>query len=108
MDNITHSLTGLMMARAGLAPKGERGVTLLLLLAVNAPDIDVVLGIPGTLSSLEFHRGYTHALALAPLMAILPVLLAHWIQAAAFTWRNYAVSLIGVLCMRETRDAQLM
>jgi inner membrane protein len=97
MDNVTHTLTGLMMARAGLARKGERGATLLLLLAVNVPDIDVVLGLPGNLNYLVFHRGYTHALALAPVMAILPVLLAHWIKGAALSWRGYGVSLIGVL-----------
>jgi inner membrane protein len=84
-----------MMARAGLAR--ERGATLVLLLAVNAPDIDVVLGFPGTLNSLVFHRGYTHAFALAPVMAIFPVLIAHWIQGASLNKRNYIASLLGVL-----------
>jgi inner membrane protein len=98
MDNITHTLTGLMMARAGLARKGERGATLVILLAANAPDIDVVMGaIPGSLSYLQYHRGYTHALAMAPVMAILPLLLAYWIQRATLDWHNYAASLLGVL-----------
>jgi inner membrane protein len=103
MDNITHTLTGLMMARAGLAHlgpdgKAERGATLVILLAVNAPDIDVVMGgIPGSLNYLQYHRGYTHALAMAPILAILPLLLAYWIQHAKLDWRNYTASLIGVL-----------
>lgn len=97
MDNVTHTLTGLMLARAGLARKGERGATLLLLLAVNAPDIDVIMGLPGGLNYIQFHRGYTHSLALAPVVALLPVLLAHWIQGAALNWRGYGVALIGVL-----------
>src|SRR5579871_3251182 len=98
MDNITHTLTGLMMARAGLARKGERGATLVILLAANAPDIDVVVaGLPGGLRYLEYHRGYTHALLMAPVMALLALMIGHWIQKARLNWFNYGASLLAVL-----------
>ena len=48
MDNLTHTLTGLMMARAGLAKPGQRGGALMIMLAANAPDMDVLWsGLPG-------------------------------------------------------------
>ncbi|HEY4362038.1 MAG TPA: metal-dependent hydrolase [Bryobacteraceae bacterium] len=98
MDNVTHTLTGLMMARAGLARKGEHGATLVILLAANAPDIDVVVaGLPGGLRYLEYHRGYTHALLMAPVMALLALLLGYWIQRAKLDWFNYGASLLAVL-----------
>ena len=42
MDNITHSLTGLMLSRAGLNRISPEA-TWVLLLAANAPDIDEFL-----------------------------------------------------------------
>lgn len=98
MDNLTHTLTGLMMARVGLGRTTERGGTLMMMLAVNAPDSDLVMaGLPGGLSYIEYHRGYTHSLALAPVMALLPLLLAHWIKGASINWRSYLACMIGVL-----------
>ena len=39
MDNLTHSLVGLMLARAGLEKTTPRG-TAMMVLAANAPDAD--------------------------------------------------------------------
>jgi len=39
MDNITHTLVGLMLSRAGL-DRGEKGTPLMIMLAANAPDMD--------------------------------------------------------------------
>ena len=98
MDNLTHSLTGLMMARVGLGRTADKGGTLMMLLAVNVPDCDVaVSGLPGGLSYFEYHRGYTHALALAPVMALAALLLARWIRGASINWRSYGACVIGVL-----------
>lgn len=59
MDNLTHSLFGLTLARA--APgRAWRGTSLTLLLASNAPDIDIVTTAGGSLNYLEWHRGPTH------------------------------------------------
>ena len=77
MDNVTHTLTGLMLARAGLGGK-TKGATVMMLLAVNAPDMDVVSWLGGTLTYLEHHREYTHALAFAPLVALVPFALVRF------------------------------
>ena len=97
MDNITHTLTGLMMARAGLARTTPRGGTLMMMLAANVPDIDVVFGLPGGLAYMEYHRGYAHSLLLAPAMAVIPLLLAHWIRGASVSWKAWLACLLGVL-----------
>lgn len=97
MDNLTHTLTGLMMARAGLARTTPRGGTLMMMLAANVPDIDVVFGLPGGLAYMEYHRGYAHSLLLAPVMAVIPLLLAHWIRGASISWKAWLACLLGVL-----------
>ena len=72
MDNLTHSLFALTLARSPLARAG-RGTTATLLLASNAPDIDIVTTVGGAISYLKWHRGPTHGpfgvLALAILTA---------------------------------------
>jgi inner membrane protein len=70
MDNLTHSLVGLMLARVGLNRLGP-GATALVIVGANLPDIDVVTAIAGRLSYLEYHRGWTHSFALAPVLALL-------------------------------------
>lgn len=59
MDNLTHSLFGLTLARTPLGRAG-RGATTALLLASNAPDVDIVVTAGGAANYLEFHRGPTH------------------------------------------------
>ena len=60
MDNVTHSLFALTLARTPLGRAG-RGTTAALLLASNAPDIDVVAAFRGGAASyLQWHRGPTH------------------------------------------------
>ena len=95
MDNITHTLTGLMMSRAGLNRLAPRA-TPLLMLAANIPDIDVLSWLWGTANYLHYHRWYTHALLLIPAMAVLPVLIMRLFTRGAFDWkRQYLVSFIG-------------
>lgn len=59
MDNLTHSLFALTLARTPLGRAG-RGTTATLLLASNAPDIDIVTTAGGALTYLKWHRGPTH------------------------------------------------
>jgi membrane-bound metal-dependent hydrolase YbcI (DUF457 family) len=59
LDNLTHTLFGATLARAAFARRG-RGTAAALLLASNAPDIDVVTALDGALSYLAWHRGPTH------------------------------------------------
>jgi membrane-bound metal-dependent hydrolase YbcI (DUF457 family) len=59
MDNITHTLFAVTLARAGLGRAG-RGATAALIVASNAPDIDIVATIGGAQAYLQWHRGPTH------------------------------------------------
>lgn len=110
MDNLTHSLFGLTLARTPLGRAG-RGTTAALLLASNAPDIDIVVTAGGTANYLEFHRGPTHG----PLGVVgLALVVAALVWAGRRRWdRNaavhpadppasflmlWAVAAIGVVC----------
>jgi inner membrane protein len=97
MDNLTHSLTGLMLARAGLGRTTERGGTLMLVLAANAPDIDGLALLGGSGAYLDYHRGLLHSFMLAPVMALLALLLAKWIRNASISWMTWLACLLGVL-----------
>jgi inner membrane protein len=92
MENLTHTLVGLMMARCGLAKNTTHGGGMMML-AANMPDIDTIAWFGGPLTYIEYHRGYAHALASAPLMALIPILLVR----AGMSSRTYLASLAGVL-----------
>ena len=100
MDNITHTLVGLMLSRAGL-DRGEKGAPLMIMLAANAPDMDTYqLSSPTVSTYLQVHRGYTHALPFAPLVALVPLLLVKAFTRTRFTLvtlATYAGCLIAVL-----------
>jgi inner membrane protein len=72
MDNLTHSLVGLMMSRAGLN-RGERGSAAMIVVAANIPDVDGYPFFYDPLRYLQVHRGYPHALVFAPVMAMLAI-----------------------------------
>ena len=96
MDNITHSLTGLALARAGLDRICPRA-TLLLVLSANAPDADIVSLAGGQLKHLEIHRGYTHSLIGLPFMALLAVAVVAAIYRERLPWlRAWLVCCVGV------------
>ena len=61
MDTLTHTLFALTLGRTSLGRAG-RGTTTALVLASNAPDIDIVALAGGTWSYLKWHRGPTHGL----------------------------------------------
>ncbi len=96
MDNVTHSLTGFALARAGLDRWCPRA-TLLLLLSANAPDCDILSLTQGQLAYLEAHRGYTHSLLLAPVMALVCVVVTAAIYREKLPWlKAWLVCLIGL------------
>src|SRR6516225_438077 len=96
MDPLTHSATGLFLSRAGfnrLSPYA----TPILILAANAPDIDVVSALGGQLNYLKYHRHLTHAIVMAPLMALLPLLIVRFFARAPVHWKGaYLISLAAV------------
>jgi inner membrane protein len=96
MDPLTHSATGLFLGRAGLHRFSPQA-TWILVLAANAPDIDIVTLAGGQLNYLNYHRHLTHSLAAWPLMALLPVLAVRLFTRKPFRWLGaYAISLVAV------------
>jgi len=75
MDNLTHSLVGLTVAKAGLE-RLSPGATTLCVLAANAPDSDiVVLAFGDRWTFLHHHRGITHAIVgVITLAIVLPLI----------------------------------
>ena len=97
MDNLAHTLTGLMMSRCGLGKTLPRGGPVLLMLAANVPDVDVFASLGNPVKYLEVHRGYTHAVAFSPLLALLPLLVVCLITKTRPTWLAWVASWAGVL-----------
>ena len=96
MDPLTHSATGLFLGRAGLN-RFSRQAPWILVLAANAPDIDIVTLAGGQLAYLNYHRHLTHSLAAWPVMALLPVLAVRLFTREPFRWLGaYAISLVAV------------
>jgi inner membrane protein len=66
VDNLTHTLFAITVARtlgrSGRSGRSGRGTTAALILASNAPDIDIVAATGGSVSYLQWHRGPTHGL----------------------------------------------
>jgi membrane-bound metal-dependent hydrolase YbcI (DUF457 family) len=109
MDNVTHTLFALTLARTRLG-RGGRGMTAALILASNAPDIDIVATLGGTANYLAWHRGPTHGpLGVAGLGALTAGIVWGWhrfagrnrraeaaVAPAAAFHRLLMVSMIGV------------
>jgi inner membrane protein len=94
LDNVTHTLLGVALARAG-AGRRTPGAAWTLALGCNAPDVDIVSGLFGTVAYLDHHRGFTHAFAFAPLLAApLAAVMARW---RGGTFRaHFLLALLGI------------
>ncbi|MBI2678292.1 MAG: metal-dependent hydrolase [Candidatus Koribacter versatilis] len=68
MEPITHLLTGACLARAGFNRKTALATTVMVL-AAEAPDLDIVAYFGGSVTGFQHHRGITHTLAGVPLIA---------------------------------------
>jgi inner membrane protein len=61
VDNVTHTLFGLALAKTGLERSTPKA-TLALLIGANLPDLDLLAWFGGHISYLNYHRGLSHAL----------------------------------------------
>jgi inner membrane protein len=95
VDNVTHTLTGLMLARCGMDRKVTRAAGLMMI-AANLPDVDGISIFKPELY-LQWHRGYTHALAFSPVVALIPPLLLLLFRKQRITFWAWLFSWIGVL-----------
>jgi inner membrane protein len=97
MDPLTHTATGLFLSRSGLKRLTPLA-TPILLIAANAPDIDIVSAAGGPLSYLHYHRYLTHALVAAPVMALLSVAVVRAAARKPIRWLGaWIAATIGVL-----------
>jgi inner membrane protein len=96
MDNLTHTAIGLFLSRAGLGRWSPRA-TPIVILAANAPDIDVLSAVGGGLNYLHYHRHFTHSLLAMPILALTVVLLVKLIGRKPVHWLGaLGAALIGV------------
>ncbi|HYA16163.1 MAG TPA: metal-dependent hydrolase [Bryobacteraceae bacterium] len=96
MDNLTHSLVGLFLARAGCKYATPRG-TAIMVLAANAPDSDVVCTLGGAASYIHWHRHITHSLIAVPVMALLTVAVVRWVGRRPVRWLPaFLIAMLGV------------
>jgi inner membrane protein len=70
MDNVTHTLAAVALSHTGLNRK-TRFATLTLIVGANLPDIDLVAALGGGVTYLNYHRGFTHSILGAALLATL-------------------------------------
>ena len=96
MDNITHSVTGILLSRAGLNRLTPQAPWILFL-AANAPDIDVVSAFGGSLNYLHYHRYITHSLVMLPVLPLVCVLAVRLVSRKPLNWLGaYFIAFIGV------------
>lgn len=68
MDNLTHTLTGFALSQAGLKRK-TRYAAWALVIGSNLPDVDGVTRFWGSAAYLKYHRGITHSILGAAVLA---------------------------------------
>jgi inner membrane protein len=95
LDNLTHSLIGLFLARAGLKHVTPRG-TAIMVLAANAPDFDAVSWFGGS-AYIHWHRNITHSLIAIPFMALLSVGIVRWLGRKQVRWlAAFLIAMVAV------------
>lgn len=95
MDLLTHLMTGFLVAHTAGRPQ-HPGSTAAVMLASIAPDVDLVPALFDPRYLLIWHRGPTHSLLLAPLIAAVVVAVGR-----VFAWwrwsPTYALALMAVI-----------
>ena len=101
MDNVTHTLFALTLARTRIG-RGGRGTTMALVLGSNAPDIDIVAALGGSANYLAWHRGPTHG----PLGIVgLGLITASLVWVGPRSWGQSARSRLAAACLAEVQSA---
>lgn len=96
MDNLTHTLTGLALTRAGLN-RWHPQAAILMMLSANAPDADIVTIARGPLAYFQAHRGITHSIVAVPVMALLCVLVVGAFTRSMRGWKAaWGMCIVGV------------
>jgi inner membrane protein len=95
MDNLTHALSGALIARA-TAPTPQPGVTIPLgrrialgTIAASLPDLDIVFSLLSPLTYLYNHRGITHSFVMLPVWSFIFAWLCAKLWRGGPGWRAY-------------------
>jgi inner membrane protein len=97
LDNLTHSLVGLFLARLGFKRLTPRG-TAIMVLAANAPDLDAVSWFFGGVAYIHYHRNVTHALIGMPVMALISVAIVRFLGRRQIRWGPaFAIAFLAVV-----------
>jgi inner membrane protein len=102
MDNLTHTLYALALAKTGLYRTTPRA-TLALMVGANLPDVDLISISWGDINYLKYHRGITHSFIGVILGAFILASVIYYINNRLLTrkpasWRRlYWLSLTGVV-----------
>ncbi|MBI1982580.1 MAG: metal-dependent hydrolase [Acidobacteria bacterium] len=70
MESLTHTLTAVALSHAGLNRK-TRFATLAMVAGANLPDVDWLTLLANSATALKYHRGFTHSLLGATILAAL-------------------------------------
>jgi inner membrane protein len=81
MEPVTHLFTGACLGRSGFN-RTTAYATLTMVLAAEAPDIDMLWGLRGPVAQFQHHRGITHTFLGAPFMALL-------VTGAVWLWHRW-------------------
>ena len=81
MEPVTHLLTGACLGRSGFN-RTTAYATLTMVLAAEAPDLDMFWGLRGPVAEFQHHRGITHTFLGAPFMALL-------VTAVVWLWHRW-------------------
>ncbi len=102
MDNLTHTLYGLALGRAGLNRLAPRATATLIIGAIF-PDIDVVTFLGGSICYLKYHRGITHSLIGIPLGSLVLGTVMYFIHNRLLKkgqsvpwWRYFLLAIAGI------------
>jgi inner membrane protein len=102
LDNLTHTLVGVTLVRAGLGAR-TAGATAAMVLASNLPDADIVTAFGGQVAYLAAHRGPTHGpLGVLGLGVVAALLAVAWRarrrEHRADLWKDFgALAMVGVV-----------
>jgi inner membrane protein len=97
MDPITHALTGVLLGEAGFRRRLGPAAVVTLAVAAEAPDVDYALRLWDPTLYLAHHRGLTHSVVMAPVLAALVAAACLPLDRGRRPGSLFGLALLGVL-----------
>lgn len=104
MDNLTHTLTGAIAAKFDQASRDPESAARryrvffwLMLASANVPDLDAVVGLfADPITTTQQHRGLSHSILFAPILALLPAAVYYWFSSVKEFKPLWGFAVVGV------------